>query len=485
MVVEDVLVALPALDVEEDLHPGACAQRIGDLILGADGEGDAVLIVHDTDLIHDVTGGEVGVDHAALTLGLAVHVAVQEAIVNGGGEVEALSPLHTHATHGGVDGGLLGALVLADVADQLHEVVVEVTAPHHLQIAAVLVVGGVHEHDGTLGDPRPVARDPLVPARDQHDGRVGLDGAVELLGKVVALLPGIGLGIVLPIVVGAAAVGGLAVEDGITEADVAAVLGNGDVDDLVHAIQIGEDALGVGEVHPRPAAQLVGLVGPLGHLDVEEFLTLGGAFLLDRDDNGLTVQAEPGIGAPAGLIDGIVDIQHGQTRGGIGVEHDLGDLPALVVVLLQHPHDQLGVLAVDSGVGGVEEEEVHVGLHEELHVAAHHPLVIGVVVAVEGLAPMVVDTVTAPQGRGGLMADVGVLGGDLGDIVGLMAAMLAQPEEVEHTDQTVLAADGRAAVGIGGGSAQGIDGHKGAARNLLLVICHCETPFGVCIQFSR
>ena len=61
----------------------------------------------------------------------------------------------------------------------------------------------------------------------------------------------------------------------------------------------------------------------------------------------------------------------------------------------------------------------------------------------------------------------------------------ALPEEVEHTDQAVLAADGCTALGIGRGSAEGIDGHEGAARDLLLVICHCETPFGVIFGFSR
>jgi hypothetical protein len=76
------------------------------------------------------------------------------------------------------------------------------------------------------------------------------------------------------------------------------------------------------------------------------------------------------------------------------------------------------------------------------------------------------------------MTDIGILGHDLGDIVGLMAAMLTQPEEVEHTDQAVLAVYGGAAVGVGGGSAQGVNGHEGAARDLLLVVCHRETPFG-------
>ena len=291
----------------------------------------------------------------------------------------------------------------------------------------------------------------------------------------------------MPVVEGSAAVARLAVQYRIAEAKLG-VLCHRHVDDLRHALQVGEHALRAGEIHPRPAAQLIRLVGPLGHLDIEERAAFGGAFRLHRDDDRLAVQAEPRVAGKAGAVDLLVYFLHGLAGGGIGVEHDLRNFPALVVVFLQHAHDQLGVVLVHQRVGGIEEEEVDVRLHDELHVVAHDPLVIRIVVAVERFAPVVVGSDAAPDVAVRLVPCLRIRRNDLGDVVRLVLAALAQPEKVEQSDQTVFARGGDACGAVRGGASQRIGCHEGTgggARCILRAsacMFHEYCPFCTCVM---
>ena len=246
------------------------------------------------------------------------------------------------------------ALVLADVIDQLHEVIVKVASAHHFQITAVLIVGAVHKHNRTLGDALPSAGDPFVPARDKHDGRIGLYCAVKLLCKIIAVQIRIRIGIVMHIVEASAVIIGLTVQNGIAKAQLW-MLSYGNVDDLVLALEVFKYALRTGKVHPGPAALLIGLVGPLRHFDIEELSALGRAFLFYRNDHGLALKVKPRIGTILRSIDLIINLLHGFARVGIGIKHDLRDFPAILGVFIQDAHDDLYVMLVNAGIGGVKE----------------------------------------------------------------------------------------------------------------------------------
>ncbi len=489
MRIQHELTALSAGGVQVQAHPAAGAVVGRDGLLGAQEEAQVFAVVLDFDFPDGVALGAVVV-HAAGAFRVTGEIAVVEGIVHRAGFPEASdrrpcgnrqAPEHRRVRH---------ALVAADILNQLHEVVVEVPAAHHFQIAAVLVVCAVHKHEGALRNALPAPGNPLVPARHQHDGRVGFDGAVKLLGEIEAFFPCVRRGVVVPVVEGSAAVAGLAVQHRVAEAQLR-VLRHRHVDDLRHALQVGEHALRAGEVHPRPAAQLVRLVRPLGHLDIEEIAAFGGALCLHRDDDRLAVQAEPCVAGKAGAVDFVVNLLHGLAGGGVGVEHDLRNLPALIVVFLQNAHDQLGVVLIYQRIGRVEEQEVDVRLHDELHVVAHDPFIVRVVVAVERFAPVVVGSDAAPDVAVRLVPRLRVCRDDFGHVVRLVFAALAQPKEVEQPDQTVAARGGNARGAVRSGASQRVGRHEGtgcgARRILRAFACmfHEYSPFCSCIMQGR
>ena len=105
------------------------------------------------------------------------------------------------------------------------------------------------------------------------------------------------------------------------------------------------------------------------------------------------------------------------------------------MVFLQNAHDELGVLFVDHGVRRVEKKKIDAALHDELHVMADDPFVVGVIVSVKRLAPMVVHAFAAPYGAVRLVARIWISRKDFRHIIGLVATMFAEPEEVEKADQ--------------------------------------------------
>ena len=92
--------------------------------------------------------------------------------------------------------------------------------------------------------------------------------------------------------------------------------------------------------------------------------------------------------------------------------------------------------------------------------AADHPLVVRIIVAVERLAPVVVGADTAPTVGVGVISGVGMLGGDFGDVIRLMASMLTKPEKVEETDLATL------------GRGWCIDFFHGSILSLIDIICY-------------
>ena len=120
---------------------------------------------------------------------------------------------------------------------------------------------------------------------------------------------------------------------------------------------------------------------------------------------------------------------------GVGVEHHLRRVEALLVELVEDTHELEGVVGVGNGVGHVEEQEIDVGHGEQLGVLAHDPRVVGVVVAVERLGEPVHGAL------GAVLAAVHVVGlvdavlvNDLLEIEHAVVAVLAVPQEVEQTD---------------------------------------------------
>ena len=105
----------------------------------------------------------------------------------------------------------------ADIFSKQTEIVVAVSAAHHLDVAGIFVVCAVHEHDGAFFRSLPAAGDPFVPAGDKHDVRLGLMRSLPLFAEVPSFLPSVWGGIICAIMERASAIVLLAVHRGIAE----------------------------------------------------------------------------------------------------------------------------------------------------------------------------------------------------------------------------------------------------------------------------
>ena len=118
------------------------------------------------------------------------------------------------------------------------------------------------------------------------------------------------------------------------------------------------------------------------------------------------------------------------------IENDLRRVEALLVQLVARLHDRQRVVQVVVAVGHVKVQEVHVCLRQQLGVLAMHPLVIGVVVAVERLGkPVHCAHGSVLAGLGNAACHLGaLLFQDFLHIENAAVAVLAVPEEVEQAD---------------------------------------------------
>ena len=415
VVVDDVIVAVPAVPgvavgVDEELHPGGVVVVHGDIVRGLHVEVDILGIGGDLGG-HDVVAAR-GIVLVGVSEGLTVavqHIARGIVVVH-----DDAVPLREVTGH--VDGlaGILHhdgrrALELGHVGDELHVVVIEVPAAEHLGVSAELLGGGIYEaHVVARVNLGLELGDPLVPAGHQDVGHVGGDGAIPLSLEVVAVLGqigiavegGQGLGGSLVAVKATAAVATVIIHRGRAERDVTAVLGDGNVDGggiPRRAGGGGEDALRPLEIHPRPAVGLVvGIVGPLVLLNGKEIIDVRG---VGRHDDGLAVDAEPGIRTPLGTVDAVVKLSHHVGGGGVGVGHDLGRVEALGVQLATDAHELLDAGNIRISVGQIQIQEINIGIGELLHVLAHDPGVVGIVVAVQRLGEPVHGTLSAVVGQ--------------------------------------------------------------------------------------
>ena len=490
IIINDEIVPVPAVlgvavYVDEELHPGGVGVVHGDIARGLGVEVDVLGIRGDLGG-HDIVAAR-GIALGGIPEGLTVAVEhIPRGIVVVHDDAVPLGEVSRH-----VDGvtGILHhhgsrALELGHVGDELHVVVVEVTAAKHLGVTAVFLGGGVHKA-------HVVARiglglklgDPLVPARHQHVGDVGGDGTVPLSLEVVAVLGqvgvfvegGQGLGRGLGAVEAAAAVSvgprvivnGGGAEDGVT-----AVLSDGDVDGggvTRHAGGGGEDALRPLEVHPGPAVGLVvGIVGPLILADGKEIVDVRG---VRSHDHGLAVDAEPGLGTPVLLVNVIVESLHHALGGGVGIGHDLGGVKALLSHIGTDAHEllEVGNVVEINAVGQVDVQEINIGVGELFHVLAHDPDVVGVVVAVQRLGEPVHDTLSAVVGEvlGSLLA---VLVQNILQVVHAPVTVQTHPQEVEQTH--VVLAVGAVHTHVqsrGKGAAQIVGAREGAVEVVVLV----------------
>ena len=319
------------------------------------------------------------------------------------------------------------------IVAQLQKVTVAISAAHHLNVTGILRVRTVHKHDRTVRAvlSPPASGDPFVPARDQHDVGFRLMRAIPLLLKVVPFLPRTGSGIVLAVVERPPTVALLAVHRAVAE-PARLVLRDRDVHHALRDLLALEHALQAREVHPRPAALLGRLVRPLRLDDREKRLRLFVAFLLLGDDHRFPVQLIPDVACIARPVHRVVDSPHRLAGSRVRIEHDLRDLPSGVMVLLKDAHHELRVLLVDRRVRCVEEQEVYSRLHNELHVAAHDPFVVGEVVAVERLAPVVVRAPRPPHRPVRLLPCVRVRRENLRHVPRPPTSVFAEPQKVKQ-----------------------------------------------------
>ena len=331
----------------------------------------------------------------------------------------------------------------------------------HLQVAAVLVVELIGE--GVL-HPAPVlvtARRPLVPARDEENLGIQLQGVVELLREAVAhesglaslldetILEGRGEGAaddVLALVHGGASVGDVAVVDGHADGG------------LLHGLAL--EALGVlvvGDLRvgsqPAPVADLsaLDLVSRLTRApgkEVFDLLVEVGACAdvsVVSHEHGLFVPVEPKVLELTRAED--IQVEHldllaaavggaeGQEEGHLGNIHravGLGVVPGL------HERGVAGLPGIRA-VGVIGEDGIHPRVGQQLGVAAEHPGIVGTVVAVEGLVPEVGGSASLGPGLMIVIADgFGVLQNEIVDVEGLGEGQIHVPRPVEHGNGLVL-----------------------------------------------
>ena len=394
-----------------------------------------------------------------------------------------------------------GTLCLLDIGNQLHVVVVEVVALRHLHITGELDGCGINELSllvrvsrvlGGLGALAVVVGcDPLVPTGDQDVLDVLLsERIVELLLEVVAVIA-TGL-IIIPCspltlqvvdeirlgelhhsgirnAVGRGAVGlvGTAtvhlivagLGSRIRELTGTAVLCKRHADRALLALSVGVHFLRPVEVHPRPGivvlAHVVGqvfvqsVIRPLGLLHGEEVRDRRAAAVGFRDQlgqrvgscnhNRLTVNAEPGVGIEVLGVDISVDLSDTQDTVGVGVEHHLGHVVALIAVLLENAHERKSSVGVRVIVGDIEVQEVNACVHQKLDVLAVNVGIVTVIVAVEGLCEPVHVVARTHRAVGvaavGLQGRLQVIRLTDGSVCTVVHTV---PEEVEHTNVLLL-----------------------------------------------
>ena len=125
------------------------------------------------------------------------------------------------------------------------------------------------------------------------------------------------------------------------------------------------------------------------------------------------------------------------------VTGDPGRIPPFLLHFADHFADFQHHVAVDDGVGMVEEDEVDAGQRDHLHLLADDPFVVGVVVPPQRFTPPVRLPVRAHllvlEGRVGQQPEPVGEGEDLGGVVDTGRMGLPDPGPVEEADLPVAA----------------------------------------------
>ena len=366
-VVDNVIIAVPAgvgiaIHVQKQLHPGGVVVKHSDILAGFRVEVNVFGVCRYLGGENIVSARGVGVFDSAKS----VSVTVQHIVCGVGVGHKHLFPnvkracnvdsvacvLHDHGSC---------ALESLDIIGDLHVVVVKVAALHHFGITREF--GGSAVHKADLTGIILSLRDPFVPARNQYVRNVSLNGSVPLGLEVGTLHECVGILVKQLEVVGtrfcvidlsgkgSAKVGFITVKCGIGEASRAKMLRNGYIDRTGLTVCVVIDVLRPLKIHPGPAVFLHVLGGPLIELNGKEIVDV---CLVGSNDSGLAVDHVPGIGVMTGGVDLVVDLLDADHGIGIGVEHDLGSVVALLVKFVQNCHELECNARVGGKVGGVK-----------------------------------------------------------------------------------------------------------------------------------
>ena len=387
--VDGQIIALPArglgaVGVQKQGHPAvALAGRDG---VGALDEEVEILRVagdlglHDiiaTRVVDVVTACEaipIAVDGG--TLGVAVHGGDLLPLGLATADVDALRLGDFHAG--------LCALVTADVVGELEIVGVQIAVTVHLDVTAMLAVVLVHHGELRrigIGQPGllPLTHDPLVPARDEHQVGIHVDGAIPLLLYVIAVFVGVLGEQVVPVLVGVASAKGTHVVEVGADAILVGVLSHAHGHHLAGAVGTLAILVLREDLQPAPLVGMPGAaaVARLTGAEAEELLdlaedavvgladTLLGKHAIVSHDHGLAVLTVPQVRVKARLVEVLVQgIEHG--GGGFGNdaqvqhEHDLRGTDAVQPGFV-HPLEQglVGVAPKQGTVGAVKGDHIH------------------------------------------------------------------------------------------------------------------------------
>ena len=197
---------------------------------------------------------------------------------------------------------------------------------------------------------------------------------------------------------GTAAVGCLTVQCTVAESNLR-MLCHGDIDYLRLSAFVEKHALRPLKIHPRPAVAFCGFIGPLRGADGKECAHFRRAFVRQTNDHRLAVQIKPGIRAEVGAVNRVINVLNRFSGSGVGIKHDLRRVKPGKARFMEQADQQLGILFIDGGVGGVKNEKIDAGTRQHLHMAPHDPCIAGMVIPVERFSPVVVDGIAAPNIR--------------------------------------------------------------------------------------
>ena len=121
---------------------------------------------------------------------------------------------------------------------------------------------------------------------------------------------------------------------------------------------------------------------------------------------------------------------------GIGIKHNLRNIPSVFLVFVQNTHQFQSLFCICVSVSGVKYQKIHIGVGQHLDMLAHNPFVIGSVISEKRFTPEMMATDSSAAGfnpsRLGTQSAFNIF--KLTVIVRTRRSVLSLPEKIEYSD---------------------------------------------------